>query len=157
MSGNSKILRVLAFAWLSAPLAACTTAGSYFSPQASTDAANLQAPAADAVAADMVARLAEYVGPGTGTIVLKADNSAFAAAFDKHLREWGYAVDPAATGPKAIALAYTVDALDGAAIARVSTSSVELARQYQATATGAVASSPLSIMKRSETSRGQGV
>ncbi len=63
MSGNS-ILRVLAFALLAVLLAACTTTGSYFSPQSSTDAANLQAPAADAVAADMVARLAEYVGPG---------------------------------------------------------------------------------------------
>ncbi|WP_265614863.1 conjugal transfer protein TrbH [Agrobacterium tumefaciens] len=155
MRGNS-ILRVLAFAWLSASLASCMSTGSYFSPQSSTDAANLQAPAADAVAADMVARLAEYVGPGTGTIVLKTDDSAFAAAFDKHLRAWGYAVDPAATGPKAIALAYTVDSLDGAAIARVSTPSVELARQYQATTTGAIASSPLSIMKRSETSGGQG-
>ncbi|MFK4259373.1 conjugal transfer protein TrbH [Agrobacterium tumefaciens] len=151
MQGNSTLSRVLTVALVSVSLAACTTSGGYFSPQASMDAANLQAPAADAVAADMVARLAEQVGPGIGTIVLKADKTAFASAFDKHLREWGYAVDPAATGPNAIALAYTVDSLDGDVIVRVSTRSVELARQYQATTTGAVASSPLSIMKHGET------
>lgn len=151
MQGNSTLVRILAIGIVSASLAACTTSGGYFSPQTSLDAANLQAPAADAVAADMVARLAEHVGPGTGTIVLKADKTAFASAFDKHLREWGYAVDPAATGPNAIALAYTVDSLDGDVIVRVSTPGVELARQYQATTTGAVASSPLSIMKHGET------
>lgn len=151
MLGNSKISRVIAIAFLSSSLAACTTTGGYFSPQASLDAANLAEPTADAVAADMVARLAEHVGPGNGTIALKADNTPFATAFDKHLRGWGYAVDPAATGQGAIPIAYTVDALDGDVIARISTPNVELARQFQATTTGAVASSPLSVMKRSET------
>lgn len=150
MLGNSNISRVLAVVYLSASLTACTTTGGYFSPQASMDAANLAAPTADAVAADMVARLAEQVGPGTGTIALQSDNTPFATAFEKHLHGWGYAVDPAATGQGAIPIAYTVDALDGDVIARISTPNVELARQFQATTTGAVASSPLSVMKRGE-------
>lgn len=149
--GNSKISRIFAIAFVSVSLAACTTTGGYFSPQASMDAANLDAASADGVAADMVARLAEHVGPGTGTIALKSDNTAFASAFDKHLRTWGYAVDPAATGSGAIALAYTVDTADGQVFARISTEKVELARSYQSTTTGAVPSSPLSVMKRGET------
>lgn len=151
MLGNSRIIRIAAVAFVSFSLAACTTTGGYFSPQASMDAAKLDATSAEGVAADMVARLAEHVGPGTGTIALKSDNSAFATAFDKHLRSWGYAVDPAATGAGAIPLAYTVDTADGQVLARISTSSVELARSYQATTTGAVPSSPLSVMKRGET------
>lgn len=148
---SSNISRALAVVFVSASLAACTTTGGYFKPAASMDAANLAAPTADAVAADMVARLAEQVGPGTGTIALKADNTAFATAFDKHLREWGYAVHPLATGQGAIPIAYTVDALDGDVIARLSTPNFELARQYQATTTGAVPATPLSVMKRGET------
>ncbi|MDR6671233.1 conjugal transfer protein TrbH [Rhizobium sp. 1399] len=145
---NSKISRVVSIVLVSVSLAACTTTGGYFSPQGSIDAANLDATAADGVAADMVARLAEHVGPGTGTIALKSDNTAFASAFDKHLRTWGYAVDPAASGGGAIALAYTVDTADGQVLARISTPSVELARSYQTTTTGAVPSSPLSVMTR---------
>lgn len=151
MLGNSKISRALAIAFVSLSLAACATTGGYFSPKASMDAAKLDASSAEGVAADMVARLAEHVGPGTGTIALKSDNSAFATAFNKHLRSWGYAVDPAATGAGAIPLAYTVDTADGQVLARISTSSVELARSYQATTAGAVPSSPLSVMKRGET------
>lgn len=150
MLGSTVFTRGLAVALVSLSLAACTTTGGYFAPKASMDAAKLDAGAADGVAADMVARLAEHVGPGTGTIAFKGDNSAFATAFDKHLRSWGYAVDPAASGAGAIALAYTVDTADGQVLARVSTPTVELARTYTATTTGATPASPLSVMTRGQ-------
>lgn len=147
---SMKIARALVIGFVSASLAACTTTGGYFSPVASMDAAKLDSYAGDAVAADMVARLAEHVGPGTGTIALKSDNSVFAASLDKKLRGWGYAVDPAATGAGTIPLAYAVDTADGQILARLSTPSVELARTYSASTGLAVPASPVSVMRRAE-------
>lgn len=168
----STITRLAAVSLVSVTLAACTTTGGYFSPQASVDATQIGQPAADAIAADMVGRLAEYLGPGVGTLSIKSDNSAFAVAFDKSLRGWGYAVETAASTQQGstaatpegqaastpaapstiIPVAYTVDGLDGNVIARISTPNVELTRTYQVTTNGAVPASPLSVLQRGPSS-----
>ena len=106
--------------------------------------------AASAIAGDMVSRLAEHVGPGTGTILLKPDGSPFGGALEDSLKTWGYAVvsDQDAKGEKLIALAYVIDSHDGQVLARLSTGSIDLGRAYTTTATGAAPASPLSIMRR---------
>ena len=143
------LARAVAIGVVSISLAGCaTTGGGYFMAASSTDAANLNAYAANAVAGDMVAQLAEHVGPGTGTIALKSDNSAFSVALEEQLRGWGYAIDPSATGQGAIPLAYTVDTFEGQVLTRISTPSVELARTYTMTELGASPSSPLSVLRR---------
>lgn len=152
MAGVSKIARALAVAIVSFSIAGCmTTGGGYFSAAASSDAANLDALAANAVAGDMVAQLAEHVGPGTGTIALKSDGSAMSAALEEQLRGWGYAVDPSASGQGAIPLAYTVSAYEGQVLTRISTPTVELARSYSITELGAQPASPISVMRRTTT------
>lgn len=152
MAGISTITRATSVALLSIALAGCVTTGSgYFTAASSTDAANLNAYAANAVAGDMVAQLAEHVGPGTGTIALKSDGSPISAALEEHLRGWGYAIDPSASGEGAIPLAYTVSAFEGQVLTRISTPSVELARSYSITELGAHPSSPLSVMRRTTT------
>ncbi len=108
------------------------------------------APAAAAVAGDMVSKLAEHVGPGTGTIVIKPDDSAFGLALEESLRGWGYAVasNQEASGDTMIPLAYVIDTFEGAVMTRISTPSVELTRSYAMSATGATPTSPLSVMQR---------
>lgn len=152
MAGISTIARALSVTLVSLSLVGCTTtSGGYFSPASSSDAANLDAYAANGVAGDMVAQLAEHVGPGTGTIALKSDGSAMSAALEEQLRGWGYAVDPSASGQGAIPLAYTVSAFEGQILTRVSTHSVELARSYAITELGAQPASPISVLHRSTT------
>ncbi|ELT46639.1 conjugal transfer protein TrbH [Brucella intermedia] len=152
MAGVSTIARALTVALVSLSLAGCmTTGGGYFSAASSSDAANLNPQAAHAVAGDMVAQLAEHVGPGTGTIALKSDGSAMSAALEEQLRGWGYAVDPSASGQGAIPLAYTVSAYEGQVLTRISTPSVELARSYTITELGAQPASPISVMRRTTT------
>lgn len=152
MAGVSTIARALSVALVSFSLAGCmTTGGGYFSAAASSDATNLNPQAANAVAGDMVAQLAEHVGPGTGTIALKSDGSAMSAALEEQLRGWGYAVDSSASGQGAIPLAYTVSAFEGQVLTRISTPSVELARSYAVTELGAQPASPISVMRRTTT------
>lgn len=152
MAGVSRIARALSVALISLSIAGCVTTGSgYFAAASSTDAANLDAFAANAVAGDMVAQLAEHVGPGTGTIALKRGGSPMSAALEEQLRGWGYAVDPSATGQGAIPLAFTVSTFEGQVLTRISTPSVELARTYAVTAAGAQPASPLSVMRRTTT------
>lgn len=110
----------------------------------------ISGPAASAIAGDMVSRLAEHVGPGTGTILLKPDGSPFGGALEDSLKTWGYAVvsDQKPDGEKLIPLAYVIDSHDGQVLARLSTGSVDLGRAYTTTATGAAPASPLSVMRR---------
>jgi hypothetical protein len=118
---------------------------------ASTAPADLPAPAASAVAGDLVPRLAEQIGPGQATIVLKPDGSVFGTALETSLRTWGYAVttDPGVKDQHAIRLAYIVTAMDGQVLARLSTASLDLGRIYTPTPAGATPASPLSVMRRS--------
>lgn len=110
----------------------------------------ISGPAASAIAGDMVSRLAEHIGPGTGTIFLKPDGSPFGGALEESLKVWGYAVISGqdSKGEKLIALAYVIDSHEGQVLARLSTGSVDLGRAYTTTATGAAPASPLSVMRR---------
>lgn len=130
-------------------LAGCQTFGNN-DLAVSSAPAELTQPVATAVAGDLVPRLAEQIGPGTATIVLKPDGSVFGSALEISLRTWGYAVttDQDAKDVKAIRLAYVLAPIDGQILARLSTGSVEIGRIYTTTATGAAPASPVSIMKR---------
>ncbi|MGV3633164.1 MAG: conjugal transfer protein TrbH, partial [Pseudorhodoplanes sp.] len=98
-------------------LGACSTLGRP-GLVASSSRVELSPAAASAIAGDMVSRLAEHVGPATGTIILKSDGSPFGQALEAALRGWGYAVaTDQRTDQKAIALAYVVDNLDGTILA----------------------------------------
>jgi type IV secretion system protein TrbH len=146
------LLKGLAVFTAATPLAACSTTGDgWFNPQASVDAANLSPSAAGAVASDIVAKLAEKVGPGTGTILLNSDKSQFGVALDAALHNWGYAVaaaDQKPSGDKIIPLAYTINSDGSQILVRITTPSVELSRTYTATAEGADPSSPVAILTR---------
>lgn len=144
----SMFARLVAMIALSLSIAACSTFGSR-GLIASASHVELSPAAASAVAGDMVNRLTEHVGPGTGTIVLKKDSSPFGQALEAALRSGGYAVatDQVESG-KAIPLAYVIDSIDGTILARLSTEQVDLGRAYSITANGATPASPLSIMRR---------
>lgn len=146
----SSIRRVAMLSMFGLSLAGCASfgAGGLVASSAPPD---LSGPAASAIAGDMVTKLAEQVGPGTGTIILKPDGSPFGRALETSLKGWGYAVatDQKTGGDKTIALAYVIQSYDGQVLARLSTGSIELGRAYAATASGATPSSPLSVMRRS--------
>lgn len=145
-------LRVIGLVTLTVPLAACQTFGIGGAPSqiASVDNAQVSPEAADVIAEDLVGKLAEVVGPGTGTVVLKPDGSAFAVALEKSLRAWGYAVavDQKLDDASAIQVAFILDSFDGSALARLSTATVDLGRAYTLTETGATPTSPLSVLQR---------
>jgi hypothetical protein len=109
-------------------------------------------PAASAIAGDMASRLAEQIGPaGATTLKMQKDSSDFAAALEAALKGWGYTVitdGKVAKDVKPVELAYSIDGADGQLLARLSTPSIALGRAYTATADGATAASPLSIMQR---------
>ncbi|AEI04560.1 conjugal transfer protein TrbH (plasmid) [Afipia carboxidovorans OM5] len=144
----SALRRLIGIATLGLQVAACTAVGGQ-SFMSSGSRAELSAAAADAIAGDIVSRLAERIGPGKATIVLKIDDSPFGRALEGSLRRWGYAV---ATDQKAderaIALAYVVDTYDGTVLARLTTPQFALGRAYKVTATGASPSSPVSVLER---------
>lgn len=110
----------------------------------------ISGPVASAIAGDMVTKLAEQIGPASGTIILKPDSSPFGQALEASLKSWGYAVvtDQKTDGQKEIPLAYAIDSHEGQVLARLSTNTVELGRAYKATMSGASPASPLSVMRR---------
>lgn len=128
-------------------LAGCQTFGGT-GLVASSAYAELTPEAANAIAGDLVGRLAEHIGPGTSTIQLRPDGSAFGLALETSLKGWGYAVvtDQTAESGNLVPLAYVVDPFEGSVLARISTSAMNLTRVYQVTATGATPTSPLSVM-----------
>lgn len=146
------ILKAISISALATPIAGCMTSQSgWFNPTSSIDAANLSPSAARVVAGDMVAKLSEHIGAGMGTIFLKADNSEFGIALESSLRGWGYAVaevDQQPSGDTIIPLAYTIDSDAAQIFARLTTPTVELARTYQATPTGASPTSPVSVLTK---------
>lgn len=140
--------RILSVLFLSAMLAGCQALGAD-GLVVSSAPQELSGPAASAIAGDMVSRLAEHVGPGTGTILLKPDGSPFGGALEASLKVWGYAVvsDQKTDTEKLIPLAYVIDTYDGQVLARLSTGTIDLGRAYSATAAGAAPTSPLSVMR----------
>ena len=117
---------------------------------ASTAPIEMTASAASAIAGDLVPRLAEQLGQGKATIVLKSDTSAFGAALEAALRTWGFAVttDGEVKDQNAIRLAYVLAPVDGQILARLTTGSLEIGRIYTTSGTGAVPASPISVMQR---------
>ena len=116
----------------------------------STAPAELTAPAASVVAGDLVPRLAEQLGQGKATIVLKPDSSVFGSALEASLRTWGFAVttDNAVKEQNAVHLAYVLAPIDGQILARLTTGSLEIGRIYATTGNGATPASPISVMPR---------
>jgi len=108
-------------------------------------------PAAGAIAGDMVSRLAEQIGQGKATVVLKQDGSPFGQALEAALKEWGYAVvtdQKTDSGAAIVSLAYVIVPYDGQVLARLSMSNIELGRAYTVTTAGATPASALSLMRR---------
>lgn len=143
--------RALTTLCLATSIAGCQTFGlGTPSVLASTDHAQVSTAVASIIAEDLVGRLAEVVGPGTGTMSLKPDNSAFAVALEQSLRDWGYAVvvDQTAEGENVIPVAYVIDTFDDGVLARLSTNTIDLGRAYTLTASGATPTSPLSVLQR---------
>lgn len=149
MSPGRRLTRFLLLALAAALLAGCQTLGAE-GLVASSAPQEISGPAASAIAGDMVSRLTEHVGPGTGTILLKPDDSPFGGALESSLKAWGYAVVSyqKPDGEKLIPLAYVIDSYDGQVLARLSTGSLDLGRAYTATSAGATPASPLSVMQR---------
>lgn len=145
----SSMRRLVLLSVLGVPLAGCASFGGG-ALMTSSAPADLSGPAASAIAGDMVTKLAEQVGPGSGTIILKPDGTPFGQALQTSLKSWGYAVatDQKTGAEKTIPLAYVLESYDGQVLARLSTDGVELGRAYSATAAGASPASPLSIMQR---------
>ena len=117
---------------------------------ASTAPIEMTASAASAIAGDLVPRLAEQLGQGKATIVLKPDSSAFGAALEAALRTWGFAVttDGEVKDQNEIRLAYVLAPVDGQILARLTTGSLEIGRIYATSGTGAIPASPVSVMQR---------
>jgi hypothetical protein len=143
-----KISRLLILLFLAISLAACQTLGNagLITSSVTTE---LTPEAANGIAGDLVGRLAEKVGPGTNTIQLRGDGSAFGQALESSLKGWGYAVvtDQKADGAT-VPLAYVIDSFEGSILARLSTPSLDLTRMYQLGATGATPTSPVSVIQR---------
>ena len=112
--------------------------------------AELTPESAGAISEDMVAKLAEQIGPGSTTIALRSDGSVFGVALEASLRSWGYAVVTDQETGEAITepLAYVADPFEGGVLVRLSTRKAELTRMYTVTAGGATPASPLSVMQR---------
>lgn len=148
----SSALRMLGLIAVTLPLAGCQTfgIGGSASQIVSIDNAQVSPEAAGVIAEDLVGNLAEVIGPGTGTVVLKSDGSAFAIALEKSLRSWGYAVaiDQKIDDASAIPVAFIIDSFEGSVLARLSTATVDLGRAYALTETGATPTSPLSVLQR---------
>jgi hypothetical protein len=117
---------------------------------ASSAPAEISGLAASAIAGDMVSKFAEQIGPGSGTIIMTSDQTAFSQALEASLKSWGYAVvtDQKTSGKTEIPLAYVIDLHDGQVLARLSTNSVQLGRAYTITMEGASPASPVSLMRR---------
>lgn len=116
----------------------------------STATAQLAPEAANAIAGDMVGRLAEQVGPGSTTLQLAPDGSAFGQALEASLRGWGYAVATSQQedGAGVMQLAYVVDDFEDTVLVRLSTTRLDLTRIYKTSSDGATPVSPLSVIER---------
>ncbi|WP_333824594.1 conjugal transfer protein TrbH [Pinisolibacter sp.] len=149
MRDHTALVRLVTVACLALPIAACQTFGTE-GLIASSAPAEISNSTADAIAGDLSGRLVELVGPGTGTIVLMSSDAPFASSLEGALRAKGYAVtrDGAAGEGASIPLAYVVTSGDGEILVRLSTRTLDLTRTYRETPTGAVPSSPLSILRR---------
>ena len=120
------------------------------------DAAGVDGPAANAIANDMTSGLVEQIGPAANrSIRLDTDGTDYAIALEAALKAWGFIVVGDSPTPETLPkdqepmeLDHAIDSVDGQALARLTSSTIALARAYTVTATGAVPSSPLSIRRQ---------
>lgn len=149
MRDHNILARLVAVACLVLPIAACQTFGSV-GLIASSAPAELPSTTADTIARDLAGKLVEHIGPGTWTILLASTDAPFASALESALQTKGYAVTRVGSAGEgaSIPLAYVVDRADGEILVRLSTRALDLTRTYRETPTGAVPSSPVSIMRR---------
>ena len=160
MLGLFSYMRIPAALFCLVVLAACQTMGGTGLIQSEVTA-KLSTEAANSIAADMVGRLAEHIGPASTTIALRGNDVVFGPALEASLRDKGYAVvtDQATDGAAVEPLAYSVDPFEGGVLVRISTLKVELTRMYTLGTTGAngaagaVPASPLSVMQRRSAGR----
>ncbi|MGO4440983.1 conjugal transfer protein TrbH [Rhizobium sp. RAF56] len=137
---------------LALSLAGCQTATDALSTSAAP--ADVTGRAAGAIAGDMAGRFAEQAGSTTAPIKLHKDTSEFSVALEAALKGWGFAIvsdDKSASvkdAPKPVELAYSIAAVDGQVLARLSTDTMELGRAYSVSNGVATPASPLSLMKR---------
>jgi hypothetical protein len=102
----------------------------------------------------MAGRFAEQAGSTATPIKLQKDTSEFSVALEAALKGWGFAVladdksSSAKDAPKPVTLAYSIAAVDGQVLARLSTDTMELGRAYSVSNGVATPASPLSLMKR---------
>ncbi|MDM9649231.1 conjugal transfer protein TrbH [Rhizobium sp. S163] len=133
-------------------LTGCQTATDGLSTTAAP--AEITGPTAGAIAGDMAGRFAEQAGSTTTPIKLRDDRSEFSVALEAALRGWGFAVvtDGKSAGAKdstkPVELAYSIAAVDGQVLARLSTDTMSLGRAYSVSNGIATPASPLSLMKR---------
>lgn len=153
MSAFFPIVRASIIVLCLAGLSACTTMGGPGLLQSEVSA-DLSKEAADVIAADMADQLTQHLGQGKSTIAIKGDDASFGPALETALRNKGYAV---VTGKEPVAetvqaMAYSVDPFEGGVLVRISTAAIELTRMYVLSAGSVAPASPLSVMKRGETS-----
>ncbi len=148
------LMSMLAVAGVGFMLASCMSTGDgWFNPKGSTSVADLSPAASAAIANDIAGKLAQSVGPGTGTVLLKMDKSQFGAALMSALRSQGYAVaeaDQKPTGDQVIPLSYTVNRDGANVLVRITTPSVELSGTYLVTPDGAAPSAPVAVLTRAK-------
>ncbi len=133
-------------------LSGCQTATDGLSTAAAP--ADVTGPAAGAIAGDMAGRFAEQAGSTTTPIKLHKDTSEYSVALEAALKGWGFAIvtDDNNAGAKdsikPVELAYSIAAVDGQVLARLSTDTMSLGRAYSVRNGVATPASPLSLMKR---------
>ncbi len=133
-------------------LTGCQTATDGLSTTAAP--AEITGPAAGAIAGDMAGRFAEQAGSTNTPIKLHKDTSEFSAALEAALKRWGFAIvidDKSASateGPKPVELAYSIAAVDGQLLAKLTTETMAIGRAYSVSNGVATPASPLSLMKR---------
>lgn len=129
-------------------LAGCTTTRpGYFAATSSTISLALSAPAAQAIASDMVGQLAHQIGPGTGPVIVQDKDTVMSRAVEDKLRAHGFAVDPSSQSETAIALAYTITGQPEQIFVRLTSPQLEMTRVYAATDHGAISLTPMSILR----------
>lgn len=106
--------------------------------------------AAGVIAGDMASRFAEAVPvKSTPSIRMRLDDTEFAIALEAALKGWGYKLVTGSDNPSAkpIELSYSLYSFERQVLARLTTPTTALGRTYSVTASGALPSSPLSIMR----------
>ncbi|PPJ49180.1 conjugal transfer protein TrbH [Rhizobium sp. KAs_5_22] len=110
----------------------------------------LSAATAQAIAVDLVSRLAEQEAPASTTVHLADDRSAFALALERALTDWGYTVsrDPGSDKrTNAVSLSYSLTGFDGQILARLSMPKMSVGRVYKKSETGAEPDGPFSVQQ----------